>query len=200
MTYPSFPSIKLLMPLKRKPMWSSLKQKAISGRQTRISLWSYPCWQYEVKTEVLRTASAFAEYQSLVGFFNSLNAGVGMFTYNDPSDNTATAQGFGVGDGATTVFQLVRTLGGYTEPVFAPITVSISAQTSGGTTAVSSSAYSIGPTGAVTFTTAPAAGTTVLWTGTFAWLCQFDDDEMATQQDFASIWSADGIKFTTVKL
>jgi hypothetical protein len=201
MTVPAFPSLRILLPSKRAPIWSSLKQKGIGGGETRIPLWSYPQWQYELQIEVLRSAAAYAEFQSLVGLYNSVMASAGgAFSFTDPSDGAVAAQPFGVGDGATTVFQLVRALGGFTEPVFSPTGVTISAQTTGAPAVVSSSTYSIGPTGAITFTTPPAAATALSWTGTFNWLCRFDDDRLDLQQDYSAIWSTSGLKFTTVKL
>lgn len=200
MSVPSFPALKVLMPIKRTPIWSTIKQPSISGQDVRLPLWSYPKWRYELQIEVLRSAAAFSEFQSLVGLYNSVNGPAGVFSYADPSDGIATAQPFGVGNGAITTFQLVRTLGGFTEPVFAPGAVSISAETVGGTAVVSPASYSIGPAGVVTFNAAPAAGTTLIWTGAFSWLCQFDEDEMQLSQDYASIWSTSGLKFTTVKL
>jgi hypothetical protein len=44
-----------------------------------------------------------------------------VFQYQDIDDYTVTAQEFGEGDGTTTDFQLVRTLGGFDEEVLAPI-------------------------------------------------------------------------------
>ena len=50
------------------------------------------------------------------------------------------------------------------------------------------------------FSTAPGAGVSHLWSGTFNWLCQFDDDENTFQMDYDGIWSTSALKFTTVKL
>lgn len=200
MTIPVFPTLHYLMPVKRTPIWSTLKQKSISGQETRLGLWSYPQWRYELQYETLRSSAAYNEFQSLVGLYNQVGGSASVFSYTDPYDNSATAQQIGVGDGTTTRFQLVRTLGGFVESVFAPTSVAISETISGTTTVIASTAYTVGTTGAVTFAAAPAAGAVIDWTGTFAWLCRFDDDTLDFQQDYASFWSAKSVKFSTVKL
>lgn len=45
----------------------------------------------------------------------------GLFQFVDPNDNAVVAQPVATGDGGTTVFQLVRTFGGFTEPVLGPM-------------------------------------------------------------------------------
>ena len=52
-----------------------------------------------------------------MGFFLSMQGQFGTFLYNDPSDSAVTGQALGSGDGATTDFTFVRSLGGYAEPV-----------------------------------------------------------------------------------
>jgi len=202
MTIPVFPVlIGIDWPIKRTPIWSTQRQKSISGQETAQPLWSYPKWRYELSFSLLRSAAAFMEWQSLLGLFNQVAGGAGVFAYADSQDNSATLQSFGVGDGVTTQFQLVRALGGFVEPVLLPVASTIYASTTGGTTALASSGvYTIGSTGLVTFAAAPAAGTSLLWTGTFNWLCRFDADELSFQQDMPSLWTLQSCIFTTVKL
>ena len=69
-----------------------------------------------------RGGIAGGEYQTLVGFWNSvMTTAGGVFAYVDPEDNAVASQEMGVGDGATTSFQLVRTLGGFDDPVLDPV-------------------------------------------------------------------------------
>ena len=58
----------------------------------------------------------------------------------------------------------------------------------------------LGATGIVTCATAPVAGAVLAWTGTFNWLCRFDDDSLDFQQFGTGLWSMDSLKFSTVKL
>ena len=52
-----------------------------------------------------------------MGFFLQLQGQFGTFLYTDPDDNTVTGQAFATGDGATTSFTMMRSLGGFLEPV-----------------------------------------------------------------------------------
>lgn len=122
MSYPVFPTLPgLEFPVKRTPLAASLRQKAISGRETFQPKWTAPLYQYEVSFALLRAAPLFAEWQALAGFWNSVMfAPGGVFQFDDPNDDRVNAQPTGTGDGSTTSFQLVRSLGGFTEPVLCP--------------------------------------------------------------------------------
>jgi hypothetical protein len=111
--------IGLTFPVEKTPVWSTKIQPGVSGKETRLGLWSYPIWQYSLSFDVLRSDSHL-ELQQLVGFFNARQGAFDSWLFDDPDDNTATAQGFGSGDGTTTAFQLARAFGGATEPVKAP--------------------------------------------------------------------------------
>lgn len=388
----TFPTLSVLgWPRKRTPVWSTLKQPSIGGQETRQELWTYPQWKYELTFDLLRSDQATQEWQQVLGLYNQMRGSSRVFAFNDLADNTASQQAFGVGDGVTTSFQLVRSLGGFAEPVFAPTQVTVQKSDWQGLTGVSSGSrtnliptsipqggawsaagvlstvsktapdgastctefteisgssfdyvvetatiavsagqtytqtiwaaplsvgskrylvaffgvgwvggnvgavfdvvlgtvttsgagvtasmtpgtggwyrcvatavvasgitstqavwrisasatdiygsqtgdgvsglyldyaqfelgaagtsyiptsgadvtvtdFSVGTTGLVAFTSAPAAGTSLLWSGTFSWLCRFDDDQMEFQQDYSAIWSLKSCKFTTVKL
>lgn len=194
--FPTFPG--LTFPIRRTPLWSSIQQTSVGGQTPRFALWSYPRYRYELTFEVLRRYGAYAELDSIVGFYHSVAGAAGVFQYTDGVDKAVTAQAFGTGDGVTTAFQLVRSFGGFIEPVFAPTgTPSIY---KAGVLQTPTTHYTIGVSGLVAFAAAPAAGAALTWTGSFNWLCQFDDDDLALRQDFADRWAIDAMRFTTVKL
>jgi uncharacterized protein (TIGR02217 family) len=201
MALPVFPTLPgLMFPMKRKSVWSTVKQDALSGKRTRYPLWTYPLYQWEISFDFLRTAAAFLEWQTLEGFIKSVQGAAQLFAYLDPNDSVATAQGFGAGDGVTTSFQLVRALGGFAEPVFLPVLSGglVTQITVAGTP---TTAYTVSPYGVVTFTSAPANGAALAWTGTFYFGCRFDDD--AT--DFSNFMSGlfelkSPLKFSSEKL
>ena len=130
MTVPQFPVVasQLAFPRKRSPRVSTLRQKAISGRETFQPLWAAPVYDIVIDVAAL-DASGLARggvtasgYQTIVGFWNSvMTTAGGVFAYVDPEDNAVTSQEMGLGDGATTSFQLVRTLGGFDDPVLDPV-------------------------------------------------------------------------------
>ena len=194
MTIPAFPSLPAVTyPIKRSPRWLVLHQEGLGGLVTALSEYNYPLWSYEIDITALRDYGSYTERQALMGLFNQCGGSAGYFTFSDTTDNTATAQSIGTGDGTTTTFQLVRTLGGFTEPVFAPAT--ITDVTVGG---VATGAYTLGSYGQITFATAPALGASIAWDGAYDWLCRFDDDTLAIQQDMSGFWSVKSLKFSTV--
>ena len=126
MTVPVFPNLSVRgWPIKRTPIWKNLPFESIGGQRTSVQLWSYPRWRYELTYDVLRSISGAQEWQAIVGLFNQVGGDAVPFSFTDPSDNTTPLQSFGVGDGATTVFQLVRTLGGFVEPVLLPTSATL---------------------------------------------------------------------------
>ena len=195
MTYPVFPSLAGRgWPRKRTPLWSSTRQTSANGQDSRFQMWSYPRYRYDIPFSVLRTSSAFPDLDTLLGFYNSVAVAPGqLFRFTDPADSLVTAQGFGVGDGTKTVFQLVRAKGGFVDPVLYPTTASIAVA---GTHVT---AVTVAAGGVVTFATAPSAGAALTWTGTFDWLTSFDDDLLEFTQIYPQFWTLGSLKFTTEK-
>lgn len=117
-TFPSFPGI--TFPMRRTPWLATTRLRAWNGRQFQSPNWLYPLYKIELDISVLRASGAFNEMQSLLGFWNQvMTTPGGLFQFTIPDDNTVTSQLIGVGDGVTTLFQGMRTLGGFTEPVTA---------------------------------------------------------------------------------
>ncbi len=195
MTIPTFPVLATIGFAKRSPIWSVVRQPSVGGQESRFSLWSAPRWRYEFPFELLRQNSDGTELTTLAGFYNSVGGSALIFQYADPNDGSVTAQAFGTGNGTTRAFQLVRAFGGFIEPVYLP-TGSPVISVNGTPT----SALTIGATGVVTFTTAPAAAAALTWTGTFNWLCNFDDDSIDFEQFGGTQWALSALKFSTVKL
>ena len=115
--YPTLPG--LAWPVTRTPLWRTTVQTTPSGREWRTSAMAFPRYRYTLTYEFLRSTAAYPHLQTLLGFFNSRRGGYDSFLFSDPDDRTVTAQAFGTGDGVSTQWQLVRTLGGFVEPVYA---------------------------------------------------------------------------------
>lgn len=196
------PSVFPYMPgrtfLQRKtPQWSTDVKTAVSGKERRRALWSYPIWRFSVGYGVLRDGPTLQEQQRLYAFFNSMQGMAGEFLFWDRDDNTASDMFFAVGDGTTTTFQVMRTIqiGGISaaEPVLAfngdpQITVD------GVDTDVT-----VGERGKVTFASAPSDGARLNWTGRFYYRCRFEIDELDISQLMSGLWEGNGIDFHTVK-
>lgn len=191
----------------RTPIWSTLLQTAASGKEQRCALWSYPRWSWSVSFSVLRSSITFGEWQAFVGFFNSRQGMFDTFLYEDVDDKSIVGQNIGVGDGVNKVFQLVRTLGGFVEPIPAPNIITdilVNGVSLAG-------AYSVDPaTGLATLTAAPGNGLLVTATFSYYWRCHFapdssgagagnfSGDAMTLEKFMDQLW-ATGVSFMSVK-
>jgi uncharacterized protein (TIGR02217 family) len=100
--------------------------------------------------------TGYDELRTLAGFFLQQQGAFQPFLFDDPTDHAVTAELLGAGDSSATAFQLVRTMGGFAEPITAPNLVS--ALYFDGVLQPASN-YSVdAATGLVTFTTPPPAG------------------------------------------
>lgn len=192
LVFPTLPG--LTFGVTKTPTWSTRVQTAVSGKELRAAFWSLPIWQYTLVYEFLH-ADSRAELQTLLGFFNARQGKFDSFLFNDPDDNTVTGQSFGTGDGATTAFQLVRTLGGVTEPV-KDLNGAAQIYKAG---VLQGSGYTVSSTGLVTFTTAPTAGAALTWSGSYYWRVRFDMDALEVSKFMALLWDAKTVKFVGVK-
>lgn len=184
--------------LQRKtPIWSTDVKTAVSGKERRRALWSYPVWRYSVGYNVLRDRPAAPDLERLFAFFCTMQGQAGEFLFFDRGDNRADDEFFATGDGTTTEFQVTRTIGAggitFTEPVRAfngdPVVL-----VDGVETAVVST-----ETGKVQFDTAPADGAVLNWTGSFFYRCRFEIDELDINQLMSGLWEGRGVDFRTVK-
>lgn len=92
-----------------------------SQREYRARDATLPRYRYVLGYEFLRADAVLAELQALVGFFGRHGGSFDDFLFLDPDDNAAALQTIGIGDGSTTAYQLLRSLGNFAEPVFDPI-------------------------------------------------------------------------------
>jgi uncharacterized protein (TIGR02217 family) len=187
----------------RTPIWSTGKQNAVSGKQSRIGYRQYPLWRFELQYELLRDVTP-SDLKALVGLFNAMQGGFDTFLFTDPSFNSVTAESFGTGNGATTAFQLIAKYQNAGGPGIADLIQNVNGtpsifkagvlQTGGGVN------YTLGPTGIVTFTSAPAAGAALTWTGSFYYRCAFDEDEFPVTHFLTNFWKTKTVSFTSIKL
>jgi uncharacterized protein (TIGR02217 family) len=190
-----FPTLAgLEYPVVRTPIFSTLIQTSAAGFETRARLQLYPRWQWTLSFNFLRDDSN-NEFRTLVGFFLARGGSFDSFLFNDVDDNAVTGQPIGVGDGSNKIFQLVRSFGGFTEPVLQPLFVTV--KKNGVTTTAWTFAGS-GP-GQITFATAPANGVVITADLTYQWPVRF----LANQYDFSKfmdrLWEQKKLDFISVK-
>lgn len=168
-----------------------------SQREFRARDATIPRYQYSLVYEFLRSGGGFAELQQMVGFFNARGGSFDSFLYTDPDDNGVTAQAFGAGDGSSTAFQLVRSLGGFAEPVWdvngVPLVyVAGVAKTPGAD-------YTLSSTGVITFTSAPAAAAALTWTGSYYRRVRFLRDQADFNKFMQDLYELKKIEFVSTK-
>jgi hypothetical protein len=203
-TPPTLPSLAgLSWSRHKKPGFSTRVASHASGREVRLALMEYPLYEFEAVYNGLASnaTAAFAglgssSLQSLMGFFLQLQGQFGTFLYTDPDDNTVTAQAFATGNGSTTTFTMMRSLGGFLEPVGWVISVA-NVYLNG--VAQSGSTIGLATPNTLTFATAPPNGVTVSADFSYAFNCRFLDDQMDFEEFMSNLWKLDSMKFRSVK-
>lgn len=185
-------------------MWNTGFQQALSGKVSAIAYRQYPLYHFELTYELLRDYQTPSDLRALVGLFNAVQGRGDTFLYSDPEFNSVTAEPFGTGNGATTAFQLIATFQNSGGPGSPDLIQNFNGtpsifkagvlQTGGGVN------YTLGATGIVTFTSAPASAAALTWTGGFYYRCRFTDDTLTTQQFLQKFWSTNAVTFESETL
>lgn len=194
--FPSFPGLKA--EVSRTPVWSTTHKPSVSQRDFRSANASYPLYKYKLSYEVLRQTTGFAEFTTMVGFFNARRGSFDSFLFTDPDDCAVTAQPLGPGDGVNRMFQLVRNFGGFIELVFdtnsAPLVYL------DGVLQTLTTNYTVSGIGVVTFVVAPGAGVAVTWSGTYYRRVRFEQDAAEFNKFMDKLWALKTLELITVKL
>jgi uncharacterized protein (TIGR02217 family) len=191
--FPALPG--LTWDVKKTPRFSTLVQTAASGREVRAALWTLPLYEWTLAFDVLRDGS-LGEIRTLMGFFLQRQGGFDSFLYSDPTDNAVANQQIGTGDGSTTAFQLVRSYGGFAEPIL---------DLNGTPTLLLNGAvqnpsnYAVSATGLVTFTAAPAAGAVIGASFAYYFRVRFKEDMAEFGNFLQNLWELKQIVLVRVK-
>jgi hypothetical protein len=166
----------------------------------RQSLYAYTLYEFELTFDGLASGSSFPglgteSLQSLMGLYLQCEGQYGTFLYTDPSDDQVAGQGIAIGDGATTSFTFMRTLGGFIEPVswvasVANVYLNGVAQGSG---------WSLTQPNTLTFATAPGASVAITADFSYAFVCRFLDDVEDFEEFMSGLWTVQSLKFRSVK-
>jgi hypothetical protein len=119
------------------------------------------------------------------------------FLYWDPNDNAVTNDFVAVGDGTTTTFQLIHSIGIGEDIVQNP--GSVPAPPILFVNGISTP-YTLGPNGLVTFASAPAIGNLITWTGSYYYRVRFADDGLDFDQFLDKVWSLKTLRLQSVIL
>lgn len=168
----------------KRPDFKTSVFEALSGQESRAALRQYPKYTFKIPVEHLVDNREQSDLQALMGFFMQRRGMYQAFLYTDPTDNTVTEQVIGIGNGTRTTFQLLRDYGGFSEPVenINPVADNQDPPTvspylyKDGVLQTLTTHYTLSATGLVTFTSAPATGVVITWTGSYYYRVRFLED------------------------
>jgi uncharacterized protein (TIGR02217 family) len=183
---------------KKTPVYSTAVTTSTSGKERRRPQWPYCKWKFEVGYEFLRNVPTDSELQSLFAFFGSKKGQYQEFLFYDPEDNVVETQSFATGNGVRTVYTLQRTITHKGKSMVDPVRAFYGnpvIRINGSTT----TAFTVGDYGQITFTSAPANGAVLSWSGSVLFVCRFDDDELDVEQVMSRLWAGRGVSFGSVK-
>ena len=186
--FPAFAG--LSWPVKRTPKFNTKVKTAVSGKEARAAFMAYPIYEIDLNFDYL----SLSDWQTLGGFFKLRKGRFDSFLFSDANESSVTAQSIGTGNGTNKDFQLVRTVGGFTEPCeningAALIYVNGVLQTL-------TTHYSIGLTGLVTFVAAPANAISVTWTGSYYWRVRFNQDAAEFEENLKNFYTLKKLSLT----
>jgi uncharacterized protein (TIGR02217 family) len=198
--FPSLPG--LAWSVTKAPRFATRIQRAVSGRELRILDQPYPIWTWTLAYSLLRDkwdargsgglGAGYDELRTIAGFFLQQQGAFQPFLFDDPTDGTVTGQAIGTGNSSTSVFQLVRSMGGCAEPMAAPNTVS-AVYFNG--LLQSPAGYAVDTdTGLVTFTAPPPAGQSITADFTYRFRVRFADDTAEFENFMYQLWQLKQIK------
>jgi uncharacterized protein (TIGR02217 family) len=198
-SYSTFPTLAGLgWSVHVKPKFSTGVADHVSGRSTRRPAFAGVYYDVELTYDLLRSAAAYAEMQTIAGFFADVAGEATPFWFAPPGLAAVAGGVLGTGDGATTSFALTRSWGSYSEPVYG--TSGVTAVYENGVL-VAGSAYSVssGYAPVVTFATAPAMGIPITADFGVLWLCRFADDVLDFEEFMSMLFELQVVKLQTVK-
>jgi uncharacterized protein (TIGR02217 family) len=208
--FPALPG--LAWSVSKQPRFATRIQRAVSGRELRAIDQPNPTWTWTLSYSLLRDqndtrgsagpGSGYDELRTLMGFFLEQQGAFRPFLFSDPTDNSATAQPIGSGNGGTSAFQLVRAMGaslpggGFVEPITAPEAVT-SVYWNG--IRQDPASYSVdAETGVVTFTTVPSPGQAITADFTYYFRVRFSDDTAEFENFMYQLWALRQVKLQSV--
>jgi hypothetical protein len=156
---------------------------------------AYPRYQYKLSFEyLLDNGDREDDIQTLMGFYNRVGGSFDNFLLLDPSDNITTNQVFAIGDGVNTKYRLVKNYGGFIEPIYGVDTSTVKTYVNG---ALTSSSVSVEAT--VTFSSPPAVGKELSWSGRHYYRVIFDEDSNDFDRILSGLWELQSIKLLSVR-
>lgn len=189
----------------KEPQFKTKTQRSVSGREQRLSFQPIPLWLFKLKYDFLRDkndtrqgvwGTTLDELRTIMGFFLKQQGSLNSFLFDDPTDNNVVRQGLGVSDGIATTVQLIRSMGGFNEPIIAPKLVTHVYRNG---TDFADWTVNYG-TGIVTFNSPPPANQAISADFSYYFLVRFADDVESFEYFSYQLWSLQEVKLQSVFL
>lgn len=113
--FPTLPG--LAWSVHKKPNFNTRLSQHVSGREVRAAFWQYPRYDFELTYDWLPEKDGRTDLDTLMGFFMQRQGMFDEWLFKDVTDYLAAGAAQLPGDGVTVQFSVVRTLGGWQEPV-----------------------------------------------------------------------------------
>lgn len=205
-----FPTLRgLTYPIQKIPHWKTLQNRTVSGVKKFVQLYTYPYYEFRLSFSYLGdTDSQSDDIHTLAGFYNKMGGAGVDFLYADPlvEPNSVKDQEFGITDGITNEWQLVRNYGGFVEPVFgileAPVIYAREDSTGTIIPLVSGTHYTLTSTGLFILQLEGIVpfGYRLFWTGKWYYRCHFAEDEAELEQIFYGGWALEELTLESIKV
>lgn len=220
MSYQVYPGIGVIRGLTwkitRTPRWDSQVSRMSSGKEFRLSYWTAPLWKWELEYNFLKDnpndlvpGNVDTDLTILQGFFNQMAGQFQVFLFDDVNNgdqpgagpwDSVTGQNIATGDGVTTTFQLIRTTGGFSEPIQAPYTVPEPQVYSNGTPLSYGTDYTVDATGNIIFAVAPGNGVAITADFGYYFPVRFGSDELDFEAMMFQLWQLKKVSLMQVRL
>jgi uncharacterized protein (TIGR02217 family) len=197
--FPTLPGLGWTMT--KTPMWKTLAFDATSGREARIGLRVYPRWKWTLTFDHLKAETSYLEFQQLADFVNTHYGPRDEFLFQDPTDNFIAGQLIGWGDGATKVFQLVRTLHvyGFEEPITNFNSSALTNAVYINRVAVDPGGYTISSSGILTFIDAPTDTYEISADINYYWPARFLTDDNEFDYFMHQVWEMKKLEIISLR-
>ncbi len=190
--FPTLPG--MAWPRERHPRYATDVHTSSSLRKWRVGRALYPVYEYTLNFNFLREPDKL----TLTSFYEQHKGRGDTWLFDDRDDrlhnDSATPQVFGMGDGTTVRFQLVRSQAGILMPIGRHNVIS-----SVRVASTPTGAYTMDDYGFITFASPPANGAVLDWSGSFYWRCAFTDDKLSIKEFLRKLWESKSLKFETDK-
>jgi hypothetical protein len=199
MTLPAFPTLAGQTFATKSPITATNVAEHDSGRTVRTALYQ-GLYEFEVGFEALGSDASCnpglgaQSLQAVMGLYLQCGGSYGAFLYVDPNDNAATNQMIATGDGATTQFTFVRSIGAGSNSDFY-----VTGVTSVAVNGVVVSNWSLVAPNLLSFSAPPMSGATITASFAYAFVCRFLEDSQDFENFMQNLWAANSVKFRSVR-